>query len=232
MTIDELLARARRRLDRVTVGEAIAYRGRCSEKSRPAPDDSRARGRDCGEDGTNLEKKDDVTRSRPLIFAGAALIAAVLALAGCGGSSSNSTNASAPAPKANGTTTIALAGTGLGNVLVDSQGRTVYLFQGDKGTTSECNGACASAWPPVKASSKPTVGTGLKASLVGTTKRSDGTQQVTYAGHPLYLYSGDSNPGDTNGQGLNAFGAPWYAVTASGAKASGSASNSGGGSVY
>ena len=106
-------------------------------------------------------------------------------------------------------------------------GRTIYLFKKDAGTKSACFGACASAWPPVRANGKPTVGPGANASLVGTTARSDGTPQVTYNGHPLYLYSADQKPGDTNGQGLNAFGGGWFALSAGGNMVSGHGSGSG-----
>jgi predicted lipoprotein with Yx(FWY)xxD motif len=117
----------------------------------------------------------------------------------------------------------------LGNILVDSQGRTLYLFQKDSGTMSSCTGACAAAWPPLRVNGQPTVGSGANAAMVGTTTRSDGNPQVTYNGHPLYLYSGDQNPGDTNGQGLTAFGGGWFAVSPSGNQVSGQGSNSGGG---
>jgi predicted lipoprotein with Yx(FWY)xxD motif len=151
------------------------------------------------------------------LSAAAAVPIAAVVLAGCGGSS---TTASAPAPPktAGGSTaTIGLANTGnLGKILVDSKGDTVYLFQKDTGTTSTCTGECATAWPPVRATGTPTVGSGLSGK-VGTTPRSDGQPQVTYAGHPLYLYQGDSKPGDATGQGINAFGASWYVLASSGA---------------
>jgi predicted lipoprotein with Yx(FWY)xxD motif len=117
----------------------------------------------------------------------------------------------------------------LGNILVDSQGRTLYLFQKDSGTTSSCTGACAAAWPPLRVNGQPSVGSGANASMVGTTTRSDGNPQVTYNGHPLYLYAGDQEPGDTNGQGLTAFGGGWCAVSPAGNQVSGQGSNSGGG---
>jgi predicted lipoprotein with Yx(FWY)xxD motif len=120
----------------------------------------------------------------------------------------------------------------LGKILVNSQGRTLYLFQKDSGTTSSCTGACAAAWPPLRANGQPTVGSGANASMVGTTTRSDGNPQVTYNGHPLYLYAGDKNPGDTNGQGLTAFGGGWFAVSPAGDQISGTGSNSGGGYGY
>ncbi|MDH6626152.1 putative lipoprotein with Yx(FWY)xxD motif [Streptomyces sp. LBL] len=106
----------------------------------------------------------------------------------------------------------------LGTILVDAKSRTLYLFEADKSTTSTCNGSCAAAWPPLLTSGNPTAGGSAKAGLLGTTKRSDGKMQVTYHGHPLYGYAGDAGPGDTNGQGLNQFGAAWYVLDDSGKK--------------
>lgn len=108
----------------------------------------------------------------------------------------------------------------------------LYLFQKDSGTKSACSGACASAWPPLRANGKPTVGTGANASMVGTTKRSDGKPQVTYNSHPVYLYQGDQKAGDTNGQGLTAFGGSWFALSQTGNQVSGQPSSSGGGNGY
>ena len=127
---------------------------------------------------------------------------AALALAGCGGSG-NASGTPAPPKTANGQpATLGVANENLGKILVDSQGRTLYLFQKDSGTTSTCTGACATDWPPLRANGKPTVGSGANASMVATSARSDGKPQVTYNGHPLYLFAGDQKPGDTNGQGL------------------------------
>src|SRR4051794_13203908 len=124
-----------------------------------------------------------------------------LALASCGGGN-DATAASAPPKTASGqSATVGVGTTNLGKVLVDGQGRTLYLFQGDAGAKSNCSGACASNWPPLT-SGKPTVGKGASASMIGTTKRSDGKTQVTYNGHPLYTFAQDGNPGDTNGQGV------------------------------
>jgi predicted lipoprotein with Yx(FWY)xxD motif len=175
-----------------------------------------------------------MARSRSITFlAGAAVVLlAALALAGCGGGSGASAQA-APPMTANGEpATVGVANTGLGKILVNSQGRTLYLFQKDTGTESTCNGACAAAWPPLLANGKPTVGSGANAYLVGTTTRADGKSQVTYNGHPLYLYAGDKNPGDTNGQGLNAFGGGWFVLSPAGNMISGTSSNSGGGYGY
>ncbi len=171
-----------------------------------------------------------MTRGRFSIYlAGAAALAlTAVAVAGCGGSSSAS-GAAAPQTAEGHPVTVGVSNSSLGNILVDSQGRTLYMFEKDVGTTSECTGACASIWLPLPANGNATLGGGTNASLVGTTTRSDGTSQVTYNGHPLYLYSGDHNPGDTNGQGLTAFGGGWFALSPDGNPVSGQASNSGGG---
>jgi predicted lipoprotein with Yx(FWY)xxD motif len=171
------------------------------------------------------------TLSTTLTGAAAAGIVAV-AIAGCGGGSdSGSANAAVGPPQtASGqTATVGLASTGLGKVLVNAQGRTLYLFRADHGTTSACTGGCVAQWPPLRAAGKPKVGTGLQASAVTTIKRSDGKSQVSYHGHPLYTFIGDKKAGDTTGQGINAFGASWFAVTGSGAQASGGSSSGGNG---
>jgi len=108
--------------------------------------------------------------------------------------------------------------TSLGTFLVAGNGDTLYLFEADKSKKSTCNGACAQGWPPFLTKGKPSAGSGVKASLIGTTKRADGTTQVTYNGHPLYRYIGDTRPGTTNGEGSKAFGASWYVVKPNGKK--------------
>ena len=150
----------------------------------------------------------------------AGLVALAVAVAGCGGGSSygGSPAAATPAPKSAGAASVKLASTGLGKVLVDSQGRTLYLFEADKGTMSNCSGACAGVWPPLTTTGKPTGGAGVRASELGTAKRADGSTGVTYHGHPLYAYTGDSAPGQTAGQGIDEFGAEWYALSAAGDK--------------
>jgi predicted lipoprotein with Yx(FWY)xxD motif len=166
-----------------------------------------------------------------LLTTAAVLGLTVVALASCGGSNSKPIASSPPPKTASGRpATIGVENSNLGKILVDAQGRTLYLFTKDSGTTSQCTGACASAWPPVRATGKPTVGSGANASMVGTTPRSDGKPQVTYNGHPVYLYQGDNSQGDTNGQGLNAFGGGWFAVSPAGQQVSGTGSNTGGGS--
>jgi predicted lipoprotein with Yx(FWY)xxD motif len=173
-----------------------------------------------------------MTRRKPLSVLTAFVAFALLALvvAACGGGGNQATAASSGASKAP-TVTLAEAG-GLGKVLVDAQGRTLYLFKKDTGTMSTCSGACAAEWPPAATNGKPSAGGGLTASKLGTTKRSDGSTQVTYNGHPLYRYSGDQSAGDTNGQGLDFFGGKWYVLSATGTAVTSAGSGSGGGSGY
>jgi predicted lipoprotein with Yx(FWY)xxD motif len=104
----------------------------------------------------------------------------------------------------------------IGTFLVDGHGRTLYLFQKDKTTRSTCAGACATDWPPLLTTGKAKASGSVRKALLGTTKRRDGSMQVTYKGHPLYTYSGDQKAGDTNGQAVSAYGARWYAVLPSG----------------
>jgi predicted lipoprotein with Yx(FWY)xxD motif len=108
-----------------------------------------------------------------------------------------------------------------GTVLVDGKGRTLYLFRKDKTDKSRCSSACADDWPPLLTTGRAKVSGLVRKSLLGTTKRTDGKTQVTYGGHPLYLYVGDLKAGDMNGQGVSAFGARWYAVTPSGRRLGG-----------
>jgi len=134
------------------------------------------------------------------------VVALVVALAGCGGSKSSSDT----------TSTVKLAGSKLGQILVDRKGRTLYLFASDKSGKSTCNGSCAATWPPLTASS-PSAGSGVDHGALGTTTRADGTQQVTYHGHPLYTYAGDgSAPGSTKGEALKTYGGVWYVVDGAG----------------
>lgn len=168
-------------------------------------------------------------RRRHTLFAGTVLASLALIATACGSSGGGSASASqsATTAKSASSATVAVADTDLGNVLVDTKGQTLYLFGADMGTTSTCSGACAQNWPPLQASGAATVGNGAKASLLGVSTRADGTQQVTYNGHPLYRFSGDKKAGDTNGQGLNAFGGTWYALTSSGNQTTATATSSG-----
>jgi predicted lipoprotein with Yx(FWY)xxD motif len=151
---------------------------------------------------------------RPLV-----LLALAAGLAACGGAASYGVNTSAPAQAARTPAKIKLRTTKLGRILVDSHGRTLYLFAKDTSRRSRCSGACAGSWPPLTTSGRPRAGSGVSARLLGTTRRRGGARQVTYAGHPLYRFAGDSRAGDTTGQGLREFGARWFAVTASGGRA-------------
>jgi predicted lipoprotein with Yx(FWY)xxD motif len=167
-----------------------------------------------------------------LLAGGVLLQLAVLALAGCGGGGSSSGSSGPPKTESGSTATIGVSNEGIGKILVNSQGRTLYLFSRDSGTTSECSGACAVNWPPLRVTGKPTIGSGTTASLIATTTRSDGARQVTYNGHPLYLFKEDTKPGDANGEGITAFGGSWYALSPAGNQVSGQAPSSGGGSGY
>jgi predicted lipoprotein with Yx(FWY)xxD motif len=106
----------------------------------------------------------------------------------------------------------------LGRIVVDGKGHTLYLFEKDKGRRSSCYGGCAAYWPPALTHGKPRARSGLKQSLIGTTRRRNGTLQVTYAGHPLYRYVGDSGPGQTTGAGLQDFGGGWDPISPAGKK--------------
>jgi predicted lipoprotein with Yx(FWY)xxD motif len=112
--------------------------------------------------------------------------------------------------------TVKIAQTPLGRILVDAKGITLYDFPPDKGTTSVCYGACAALWPPLLTEGKPIAGPGVRSSLLGTTKRSDGKLEVAYGGHPLYYFVPDRKPGQTTGQGVNQFGGPWWVISAAG----------------
>ncbi|MGH2911562.1 MAG: COG4315 family predicted lipoprotein [Solirubrobacteraceae bacterium] len=177
------------------------------------------------------------TRTAGLI---AVLGTLALIAAGCGGSKSSSSTSAASAyptetektattaatttpattPASGGGVTVAVKhASKLGTILaVGSKKMTVYMFEGDKGTTSSCTGACASVWPPVTTSGTPTTSGAASSSDLGTITRSDGTTQVTYKGHPLYFFAKDKDSGDAYGQGVHGFGADWYVLAPSGSK--------------
>jgi predicted lipoprotein with Yx(FWY)xxD motif len=111
---------------------------------------------------------------------------------------------------------ISTAKTSLGQILVDTRGRTLYLFKKDRNGKSTCYGPCATAWPPLLAAAKPRVARGAKAALVGTTRRTNGRLQATYRGQPLYFFIQDTKRGQTKGQGLDGFGARWYVLSPAG----------------
>ena len=158
-----------------------------------------------------------------LPYALSALVA-VLAIAGFA-------SAATAAPSAGAR--VSIASTRLGRILVDGRGHTLYLFAKDARGMSACNGACAGFWPPLLATGKSIAGPGVKPALLGTTRRSDGRLQITYNHHPLYTFAKDAHKGDTNGEGLDVFGAHWYAVSSAGAGvASPSAASTGNSNSY
>ena len=152
----------------------------------------------------------------------AAVLGVALLVAACGTTSSSSTTASSPAPttsSSSATSSSLSIGTvkgSAGTYLTGASGRALYLWVADSGGKSSCTGGCAQAWPPVIASSTPAAAGGVSAANLGTITRTDGTKQVTYKGHPLYYYAGDTQGGTTNGQGSDQFGAKWWLVAPSG----------------
>lgn len=175
----------------------------------------------------------------------APLAVALLAAAACSSSSSSSSgssstsnstspSAAAPAGSASGSassTVITTKTSSGGSFLTNSAGRAIYLFMADSSGKSACSGACAAAWPPVVATGQPTASGGAQSSDLSTITRSDGTKQVTYDGHPLYYFEGDTGPGTDKGQGLNGFGALWYLVAPSGSSITTAVTISGSGSA-
>ena len=138
-------------------------------------------------------------------------VAAALSLAGLSGALAASDAASGPA-------TVSTARTGLGRIIADGRGRTLYLFEKDRRGHSACSGTCAVYWPPLLTHGKPMALSGAKQSLLGTIKRANGARQVTYAGHPVYRYIQDTRRGQTTGEGLVLFGAGWDALSPAGKK--------------
>src|SRR6476661_1486691 len=172
-----------------------------------------------------------------------AIAALALGLAACANNSTSSSagggglyggGGSTGTTTSSGAATVATAKVGdLGTVLVNGDGMTLYLFEADSGSTSNCTGECAGIWPPLTTTGNATGTMGASSSMLGTTTRDDGTTQVTYNGHPVYLYTGDTAAGQANGEGLNHFGGLWYAVSTAGTAAmpgggSGSGGNGGG----
>ncbi len=163
-------------------------------------------------------------RKITVFIAVAAPLAGVLIAAGCGGSSGGSaysvgpyaSAAMASASSAPGATKVGVASSRLGRIVVDSKGRTLYAFARDKNGRSACSGTCAAYWPPLLTSGKVRAGRGVKASLLGTTKRGAGKLQVTYNRHPLYTFKLDTKAGQTNGEELNDFGGVWEALSPAG----------------
>ena len=145
-----------------------------------------------------------------IIVAAPAAAAAALAVA---------VSSASAAPHMRGrSATVGTATSSLGRILVDSGGRTLYLFEKDTKGHSTCSGACAGYWPPLLTTAEPSARGAVKQSLLGVTRRADGTRQVTYAGHPLYRFVQDTKPGQTNGQGLKLSGAEWYVLSPAGTR--------------
>jgi predicted lipoprotein with Yx(FWY)xxD motif len=148
-------------------------------------------------------------------------LAGTLVLAACGSSSSSSTSSTAtsaakPPGSPRPASVVATSTSALGTFLVDAKGRALYLWDADHGSKSACSGDCATDWPPLTTIGTPKAGGMAKSSLLGTTTRADGSREVTYAGHPLYYFAGDSGSGQTNGQGSDSFGSPWWIVSPAG----------------
>jgi predicted lipoprotein with Yx(FWY)xxD motif len=164
-------------------------------------------------------------------------VGAALLVAACssGGSSSAAPAGSSPAAAApssaaasgsgSGATVIKTASSSGNTFLTDGSGRAVYLWVKDTGGTSACTGACAGAWPPVTTTGTATASGSAKSSDLGTITRSDGTKQVTYDGHPLYYFSGDTGSGTATGQGSDGFGAKWWLVAPTGSDVTASVSS-------
>src|SRR5262245_3716191 len=165
------------------------------------------------------------------------IAALALGLAACASNSSSSAGGgglyggggatSSPAAMGGAASIATATVPGVGKVLVNGDGQTIYLFEADTGATSACSGACASLWPPVTTSGNATATMGATSSMLGTTTRDDGSTQVTYNGHPIYTYTGDTASGQANGEGLNTYGGLWYAVTTAGTAAQGSGGGGG-----
>jgi predicted lipoprotein with Yx(FWY)xxD motif len=161
-------------------------------------------------------------RKTTLFIAAVAAAAIGLLATGCGGPAYSTGSYGSPAP-ASAATRIAAAAVGLrntplGRIAVDSTGRTLYLFEKDKSHRSACYGQCATYWPPLLTHGKPMARAGAKQALLGTIRRADGSRQVTYAGHPLYRYVQDQQPGQTTGEGLQLFGGGWDVLSPAGKK--------------
>jgi predicted lipoprotein with Yx(FWY)xxD motif len=169
-----------------------------------------------------------MTRSRPITFLASAAVMPLTALAfaiGTGVATARTTQLTvqskrqpnaASVGRSSGRPTVQARRMGLGRIVVDSRGLTFYLFKKDTGGKSRCSGSCAVNWPPLLATGSLVAGSGIKGSKLMTTRRSDGKKQVTYNGHPLYRFVGDTQPGETNGEGLTAFGARWFVVSPAG----------------
>jgi predicted lipoprotein with Yx(FWY)xxD motif len=176
-----------------------------------------------------------VSKRTKLIAGVGGALAAAATVAACSSAASSTAAAPAASPtgaspaaaggaSTSGGTVITTAKSSAGTVLTNGSGKAVYVWAKDTGDMSTCNGACAGAWPPVTTTATATATGGANASDIGTITRSDGTKQVTYDGHPLYYFSGDSGPGTASGQASDAFGAKWWLVTPAGSDVTASVS--------
>ena len=158
-----------------------------------------------------------------------AVAVGALVLAACGSTSASSSSTSSTAPAGGSTSTTGTTSPGsangvvdqatstsYGSILADSSGQTLYMLTADSATKSTCTGACVALWPPLLVSGSPKAGTGVAASKFGTVTRAGGEHQVTYNGHPLYRFAHDTAAGQTNGEGIDAFGGYWYVVSTTG----------------
>jgi predicted lipoprotein with Yx(FWY)xxD motif len=141
------------------------------------------------------------------------LILLALLASGCGGSTYSKSSSSKPAASS---ATVSTKTSDVGTILAGAGGKTLYLFEADKNGKPTCSGDCAAAWPPALAAGDTTVAGEADQSKVGTVA---GTKQITYAGHPLYYYAKDTDAEDVYGNGIDSFGAEWYALTPAGANA-------------
>lgn len=142
------------------------------------------------------------------------LIGLTTAVIGVGAATAvaGATGHSASAPRAK----VSVQSSRYGRIVFDGHGQVLYLFARDRGAKSTCYGACAKAWPPFLTKARPSAGSGARAGLLGTTRRRDGSLQVTYAGYPLYYFTGDTRPGQINCQNVSQFGAKWLVLSAAG----------------
>ena len=186
------------------------------------------------------KSKFSAASKRTKLFVGVGgAVAAAATVAACSSAASSTAAAPAASPtgspaaaspvgagaSASGGTVITTAKSSAGTVLTNGSGRAVYLWVKDTGDMSNCNGACAGAWPPVTTTATATATGGAKASDIGTITRSDGSKQVTYDGHPLYYFAGDSAAGMASGQGSDGFGAKWWLVAPTGSDVTASVSS-------
>jgi predicted lipoprotein with Yx(FWY)xxD motif len=155
--------------------------------------------------------------STPRLLTAIACLAGTVGLAACGSGDDSTTTAAAPATSGSAAVVTLSDDAGLGQILVDGSGRTLYLFEkDDEGDESYCSGACAQEWPPLTTKGQPQASGDVDATKLTSFKRDDGSTQVAYHDHPLYLYAGDEATGDANGNELDDFGAEWYALDAAG----------------